>query len=476
MISDHSTSSKRHKAHNADVLVPSSSSSNTHSISNVITIQRSSSHSSVIPLTFHSLTSVRTCVQSMLDDEDAARVLRVSRYTATNLLTGYSFRRRVFFAESAAHLRRLTSFCSHYSLLITRMRLARDFSDPLHDVVTGQSLLPSSVIDLSLWPLMSDWLEVTPWPSPVDEQKDREEVEAMMQDPPINHLDHLKLFFSPSSSIFRWDSGNAPSCFNHPLPPGVIPSGVRRLLFGSNFNQPLVVGSIPSSVTVLSFTGFNQPLGVAVLPPALTHLYLTGYHHPLVPGVFPSSLRQLWLSQSFNQPLVEGALPPGLTHLYLGIEFNHPLPVGMLPSSLTHLCLSRDYKRRLQPGSLPHGLLHLSMGEPYNHPLTGVLPTTLISLKLSDEFDRELRPNDLPSSLLFLYLGSVWQRPLGVGVLPSFLLVVSFSPTLETDLTTVVLPSTLQHLTLCRPHRVVEKPYHLVPPGTQIHWSPGLMG
>ena len=76
----------------------------------------------------------------MLEDEDAARLLRVSRYTATTLLTGYSFHRHAFLAESASHLRRLTSFYSDYSMSITRMRLAAVFNDPLHDVTTGQSL------------------------------------------------------------------------------------------------------------------------------------------------------------------------------------------------------------------------------------------------------------------------------------------------------------------------------------------------
>ena len=132
------SSSKRHK-HDVVDSVPSSSSS-TITYTAIVINTHASPPSSVVMPTLRSLAPVRSCVQSMLEDEDAARLLRVSRYTATTLLTGYSFHRHAFLAESASHLRRLTSFYSDYSMSITRMRLAAVFNDPLHDVTTGQSL------------------------------------------------------------------------------------------------------------------------------------------------------------------------------------------------------------------------------------------------------------------------------------------------------------------------------------------------
>ena len=56
-----------------------------------------------------------------------------------------------------------------------------------------------------------------------------------------------------TATFIRWQHGISIAHFDHPLPPGALPRGLRFLHFGSRYNQPLQVGSIPDTVEVLQF-------------------------------------------------------------------------------------------------------------------------------------------------------------------------------------------------------------------------------
>ena len=73
----------------------------------------------------HSLNPVRSCLEEVLTDDDAARLSGVSatgQHSA--LLSGYSFTKHIFIGQSAAHLRRMKSLFDCYSLRVTRIETA----------------------------------------------------------------------------------------------------------------------------------------------------------------------------------------------------------------------------------------------------------------------------------------------------------------------------------------------------------------
>ena len=80
---------------------------------------------------------------------------------------------------------------------------------------------------------------------------------------------------------------------------------------------------------------FGGPTGV----PYFHRVHTGELDCPLPPGLLPPGLRVLLLNNGYNQPLQPGSLPSTLTFLQLGWRFNQPIAPGVLPASLLHLSL-----------------------------------------------------------------------------------------------------------------------------------------
>ena len=137
------------------------------------------------PPLLDALRPVLPIFHSLLDDADAARLLRTSRSTALALLPSYTFSGSMFEAASVASLCRLRDLCLAYQLRITQLGLARGFKAVDFDCSPPQlSPFPNIVTSLSLrlgqvdgsdgledrWAALSaaacDWQHTEPWQLP----------------------------------------------------------------------------------------------------------------------------------------------------------------------------------------------------------------------------------------------------------------------------------------------------------------------
>ena len=375
-----------------------------------------------------SLMPVRSLLHLLLTDEDAARLLRVSRTAATQLLQGYTFTQHVFELPSVEAMWRLKALYAAYDLRPTRMALPELVRRAALKGGSGRSPFPSSLTSLLLGPM----------PRTVEGRVESrclfgsqaakvESIQSRWSHPRCETMDerYLDLLMEGNSSpVFHlqpWQSQ-----FDTSLPPGLLPHGLQRLQLPLWLNSSLEVGSIPSTVQVLQLDGhFDQPLSAGQLPSSLVHLVL---------------------DCAFNQPLAVGVLSSSLQRLAMDY-YNHPLQVGgisVLPSSLQALAMTQ-YDQPIEPGVLPAGLTHLELGW-FNQPLhVGSLPPSLVFLDLY-HFTQSLALHELPSSLRVLWLSARCPRV----VLPEGLVVLhrrhSDRATVEDFLAS--LPSTLRVLDL----------------------------
>ena len=69
------------------------------------------------------LKPIATVLHLFLEDDDAARLLRVSHSIARTLLLGYTFDQHVFTGETEAQMRRMKALFAKYDMRPTRMAL-----------------------------------------------------------------------------------------------------------------------------------------------------------------------------------------------------------------------------------------------------------------------------------------------------------------------------------------------------------------
>ena len=349
------------------------------------------------------LSPVRSVLHLLLTDDDAARLLRVSRATATHLLAGYIFTRTVFQPHSVKAMWRLKALYETYDMKPTRMTLPEDVEELMLEEGSGRSPFPSSLT----------WLRLIP-PAPRDSQAvpstiiipkaptvtAGDTIDCLWTHPSVESEDERYgelLMESEMKPVrtYRPVHGH----FIYPLPPGLLPHGLRRLLFPTQLKSTLQVGSIPSTIEVLQLS-YSYTLSEGLLPSSLVHLVLSGFNLPLSPRVLPPSLQRLLLSR-----------------------WNHPLAVNVLPASLKALEL-HSFDQPLHPQVLPSGLTHLRLNE-FNQPLSvGSLPPSLVSLDLGSHFNHPLLPNVLPFSLRVFFYSRTAYDPLIPGALPEGLVVL----------------------------------------------------
>ena len=412
------------------------------------------------------------------------RLMRASRATSIALLCGYPLVHHEFQFDSIASLRRSYAFYSRYQLRITRLRLSADFNSPLLDSSTGRSVLPDSLISLSIG---EEWAAdcTTRWRKEAQErwtdqaegwcgaaggkQRSVEEVRRA----------ELRRRFELCRDWNVEQRNAASGDYNQPLPPGALPPGLRLLHLCDSFNQPLSVGSIPDSVEFLQLGwSFNQVLQEGHLPASLKHLVIgKDFTSPLHSGVLPAGLQRLHLGGAVAY-IHPGALPPQLRQLSFGWRHTQPITPGLIPSSVTHVRLSDSYKLPLQAGSIPHGVVHLDVGDAFNQPLpAGVLPPSLRELVLGERYDRPLDLGSLPHGLEVMLFRepssfSHWLEP---GVIPASVRLLSVARLSRQELAAGHIPATVQWLRLSDKYMGRDLS-HFVSPATHVDFWRGIGG
>ena len=446
------------------------------------------------------LSPLLSLFQPFLDDADAARLLRTSRSTAIALLPGYTFTSHIFEPLSLTSLRRLRDLCLTYRLRITQLCLPEHIkrisfdADPPH-----LSPIPASVTALTVgrpytnrsardmvqrWAAFSaaagDWQDRPPWrlpqadPLPQSCEEEGRSWQWARHDSSWGQLlcSSLPQFPGPFSTL---------DC---PLPPGLLPTGLRVLLLSDKYSQQLQPGSLPSTLTFLQLGGlFNQPLEPGVLPASLLQLSVTSsmhYHHPLLHELLPASLERLRL-WNWPLPLEVGMWPSGLRALELG-ECDHPLQPHVLPPTLLYLSF-HFFNQNLRPHAFPSSLVELHLGHTYTLPLLpDVLPSSLRRLSVGGAFVGPLRMRSLPEGLLFLSFHplmhpesrSLWNPPsklsrLRPGVLPSTLLGIDFTDRYEHPIPAGVIPSSARWVRLWSGYRD-EHIEAVLPARAEVSW------
>ena len=354
----------------------------------------------------------RHCLHPFLSDTDAARLMQTSRSSATDLLHGYGFVHHVFTFRTAAETKRAVALYSRYDMRILRVLLSRDWNESLIDSETGRSLLPASLVALTIGEEDGDERRLVAYAAldgsegsvaeeQVDEEKSDDEGYFHRRIRPVDAGTEDAGW--ESWDVLQYDDTDGE--FAHPVPPGALPHGLRFLQLNNTCDQPLQAGSIPDTVEVLQLGArFDKPLAAGHLPASLTHLVFGScYNQPLLPGVLPAGLRRLRLGYFYNQPVQLDALPPQLQQLSFGTNYNHSIAPGVIPPTVTHLRLSRSFNQPLHAGSIPHGMTHLSLGYAFDQPLLpGVLPSSLRELAISARFAQLLQPGSLPDGLQVL--------------------------------------------------------------------------
>ena len=319
-----------------------------------------------------SLHPVRPLLHSFLSDEDGARLLRVSRSIARNLLPGFTFHQHVFVGESEQQMFRLQALYEAYDMRPMRMYLSFELRILSLEEGTDRSPFPSSLTSLVLAPPIRALHRSDPLMFDADAER-CEEIDCpwirMMRNRSDESYEQMFRYIgSVPVQAFMYVNG----LFRSPLPPGLLPHGLRRLQLPDAWDLALEPGSIPSTVVTLQLGIFNQPLlgGMfplcPLLPSSLLQLHTFGFTLPLLPGVLPPTLQRLCMTR-WNQPLQLGVLPASLRALQVD-AFNHPLLPGALPAGLTHLALLQ-FSHPLNVGILPSSLINLDLGWRFDHPL-----------------------------------------------------------------------------------------------------------
>ena len=413
------------------------------------------------PLNFLSLIPVRTLLHSLLSDDDAARLLRVSRTVATLLLRSYTFTQHVFEPMNMEEIRRLRALYETYDMRPTRMCVHAQMEVTL-EAGNGRSPFPSSVTSLLTgpvpWSALATKGSIHPQCIFGSEAAKADSIQCLWTNPLSESVDaHYQqlLMQKWAPPVFGFVETRALA--NCSLPPGSLPPGLRRLHLSLSSDTPLQAGFIPSTVEVLSWfsnslsastlrhlpsslvhlvlTQFNQPLTPHLLPSTLQRLSMYKYDHPLMVdgvSVLPSSLRAVslaWFNQSiqphalpsgvthlqlsdFDQPLYVNSLPPALVSLHLGGRYSHPLQQGVFPSSLRVLFFQHRSAHPLRPGVLPEGLEVLH----WNYSGFHSLHRPLLDIHRPG---MELRAGVLPSALRVLDLGRGWAGDIAAGAIPA---------------------------------------------------------
>ncbi|KAF2073151.1 hypothetical protein CYY_005540 [Polysphondylium violaceum] len=167
--------------------------------------------------------------------------------------------------------------------------------------------------------------------------------------------------------------------YDQPILPNVLPSGLKKLVFGFRFNQKISPGILSSlsDLEELEFAeSFDQTLDLQLLPPNLKKLsFKRGFYDQSLLDWIPSSVNNLTIGslrphiRNMNCFPIE-KLPTTITHLSLGDNQNIESP-NLIPPHIKHLRLGpcKNYD-----GCVPQSVEHLEISMFHNYPLHLLLP------------------------------------------------------------------------------------------------------
>ena len=187
----------------------------------------------------------RFVLHLFLEDDDAARLMRVSRSVTAAVLVGFRFIQHTFSVDSSAQLHRLRAVYESQGLLITRMETLSSFNEPLEDG-EGGSLLPPSLIALMLG----------------EEVETSDDQEESMLDAVDAYQAHAlsrggydeanrRSDFAQLMAELKWPFTDLQGDFDRSLPVGCLPKSLRFLIFPPTFNQPILPHSLPFTLLYL---------------------------------------------------------------------------------------------------------------------------------------------------------------------------------------------------------------------------------
>ncbi|EFA80469.1 hypothetical protein PPL_07304 [Heterostelium album PN500] len=133
--------------------------------------------------------------------------------------------------------------------------------------------------------------------------------------------------------------------FNQRIAPNTLPTTLKTLIFKdyhSKLDFPFEIGSLPASLTTLKLASYSHPIEVGILPFGLKNLVFSdNFNHPLTGSILPPGLTTLKLGYSFQ---CQVDLPQSLTRLSLEQSFGS---IPTIPSTLRKLSVSGDINTSL---------------------------------------------------------------------------------------------------------------------------------
>ena len=320
---------------------------------------------------------LRSAFQPFLTDENAARLLRTSHTAALTLLSGYPFTAHIFQPTSLHSLRRLRDLCLLYKLRITQLAVPERLKRLNFDAAPPHlSPIPTSVPALTLGAPGKD----------TNRKKERRwaTFSAAACDSRDRELWCLRDLFSPAQwsdgqqetgwrltllepdgrledllPYFSWPCGQ----LNAPLLPGILPHGLRSLLYSGEWQRPLQPALPPRHPALLP----RRAGAEHQLQPAVD--FSNRCLQPLHAGVLSSSLRWVRVWSRYRDERIKVVLPPkaqlkwytppAWLETNLDGESNEDYFRGHCSSEAEQLIdPSRVMESHLTPSS-PHPFLHI---------------------------------------------------------------------------------------------------------------------
>jgi len=160
--------------------------------------------------------------------------------------------------------------------------------------------------------------------------------------------------------------------------PTRIHTGMKYIIFGSDFNTPLKPKTFPNTITYIKFgANFNRPIDPGILPESLTHIIF---------------------GDKFDKEITAFSTLPNLVHVEFGCMFDKS--IRDLPSSVRYLKLGDGFTKALQ---LPPDLTTLILGKCFKKDIRN-LPQKLQYIQLPEDYPRKIR-GYIPRSVTRLYVG-----------------------------------------------------------------------
>ncbi|KAF2077810.1 hypothetical protein CYY_000855 [Polysphondylium violaceum] len=233
----------------------------------------------------------------------------------------------------------------------------------------------------------------------------------------LNKLDgvyqiyHPKKPISKSTDTLIWNIDSS-------IPEGLVPTNVKRILFGKYYNQTILPNTIPSSVLEIKFgPNFNQSIDSIWFPESLKYLTL---ENTQITSNFtlPESVCHLKLRNTIAFEHCFDSLPVTVSHLIC--SSSSVLSIPTLPTRTMMMVIKMkkkspsqsNYHQAIEPN------LQVSLVPANDAPFFNqfIKPDTLISnitcIEFDHSFNQIIMPNTFPPTIIDLCFGASFNQNL----------------------------------------------------------------